>query len=273
VAEAHAIRMIPAILVVDGESFPDGVGLSRQAFYDRLPSMKAPPTTASPSPEAFSAAYEAALRSGAANVLSIHVSGRLSGIAEIAERVARAFDGRVRVIDSGQVSLGAGFQVLAAARAAAEGRPLADVLAIVESVRRRVRVVAMIDDLEYLRRSGRVSWLRSSLGVLMHIRVLVDLADGAVRRLGQVRSRAKAIEALAETVLSWGELERLGVLHSAAVQDANALAARLADRVADASPPLVVDVTTVIGTHVGPRSLGLVGVLANESLPAGAGSL
>jgi DegV family protein with EDD domain len=165
------------------------------------------------------------------------------------------------VIDSGQVSLGAGFQVLAAARAAAEGRPLAEVLSAVESVRQRVRVVAMIDDLEYLRRSGRISWLRSGLGVLLHIRVLIDLADGAVRRLGQVRSRAKAIEALVERALSWGELAELGVLHSAAIDDATALAARLTGRMQHL--PQVVEVTTVIGTHVGPRSLGVVGVLAD----------
>jgi DegV family protein with EDD domain len=226
-----------------------------------MPSMKNPPTTASPSPATFSAAYLAALQTGAANVVSIHVSGRLSGIAEIAQRAAGAFAGRVHVIDSGQVSLGAGFQVLAAARAAAEGRPLAEVLSAVESVRQRVRVVAMIDDLEYLRRSGRISWLRSGLGVLLHIRVLIDLADGAVRRLGQVRSRAKAIEALVERALSWGELAELGVLHSAAIDDATALAARLTGRMQHL--PQVVEVTTVIGTHVGPRSLGVVGVLAD----------
>jgi DegV family protein with EDD domain len=258
--DAHAIRVVPAILVIDGESFADGQGFSREAFYDRMPLMKRPPTTASPSPEAFTAAYQTALQSGAANVVSIHVSGRLSGIAEIAQRTAEGFDGRVHVIDSGQVSLGGGFQVLAAARAAM-GRPLSEVLSAVESVRQRVRVVAMIDDLEYLRRSGRVSWLRTGLGVLLHIRVLIDLADGAVRRLGQVRSRAKAIEALVERALAWGDLAELAVLHSAAIDDAAALAARFAGRME--RKPHVVEVTTVIGTHVGPRSLGLVGVLAD----------
>jgi len=268
-AQEHAIQVIPAILVVDGQSLPDGQGLSREAFYNRMPSMTQPPTTASPSPEAFVAAYRAALQSGAATVLSIHVSGRLSGIAQIAQRVAGAFDGQVQVIDSSQVSLGAGFQVLAAARAAAQGRPLAEVLSTIESVRRRVRVVAMIDDLEYLRRSGRVNWLRTGLGVLLHIRLLVDLADGAVRRLGQVRSRTKAVEALVEKALSWGELDQLGVLHASAIDDAKALAARLASKVRSLSQPVVVDVTTVIGTHVGPRSLGLVGVLAESVAPGG----
>lgn len=263
--ESYAIRVVPAILVVAGESFPDGKGLSREAFYDRMPSMGRPATTASPSPEAFAAAYQTAFDFGAEQVLSIHVSGRLSGIAGIARRAAQAFRGRVHVVDTGQASLGTGFQVLAAARAVAEGRRLAEVLAAIDGVRRRVRLIAMIDDLEYLRRSGRVDWLRSGLSALLHIRVLIELADGAVRRLGQVRSRPKAIEALFERARAWGDLDHLGVLHSSALQDARALAARLAGGAAHA--PLVVDVTTVIGTHVGPRSLGLVGVVANPPPP------
>jgi DegV family protein with EDD domain len=267
VVAAYSIQIVPAVLVVDGEEFPDGRGLSRQAFYDRMSSMAQPPTTASPSPDAFAAAYRAAIDAGADQVVSIHVAGQLSGIAEMAQRSAGAFAGRVHVVDSGQASLGTGFQVIAAARAAADGKSLSEVMEALAGMRRRVRLIAMIDDLQYLRRSGRVGWLRSRLGALLHIRVLVELADGVVRRLGQVRSRAKAIEALAEKALSWGELDQLGVLHASAIQDATDLAARLAGRVAHQT--LVVDVTTVIGAHVGPRSLGLVGVLAEPESAGG----
>jgi DegV family protein with EDD domain len=262
-AERYGIHVVPVILVVDGRSLQDGQGISRQAFYDAMPSMVRPPTTATPSPEAFAAAYGSALAAGAGHVLSMHVSGQLSGIAAMARQAAAAFGDQVEVIDTGQVSLGAGFQVLAAGRAALAGASLKAVLAAVESVRKRIRVLAMIDDLEYLRRSGRISWLRSSLAALLHVRVLVEMTDGVVRRLGQVRSRARAIESLVETAEAWGDLEQLGVLHSSALDDALALAARLASRASQA--PIVVDVTTVIGAHVGPRSLGLVGVRAEAS--------
>lgn len=262
-AERYGIRVVPAILVMNGRSLPDGSGISRQAFYEAMPSMVRPPTTSSPSPEMFAAAYQEAFDSGASEVVSIHVAGQLSGIVAMAQRAAEAFPGKVEVVDSGQVSLGAGFQVLAAARAAAAGTPLKEVLAAVDAIRRRIRVVAMIDDLEYLRRSGRINWLRSSLAALLHIRLLIELTDGVVRRLGQVRSRARAIEALVDTALGWGDLHELGVLHSSALRDARDLAARLASRATQ--EPLVVDVTTVIGTHVGPRSLGLVGVLAGPN--------
>jgi len=262
IAAASGIRVIPVILVVDGSNYVDDGALSRAAFYERLPTMRRPATTASPPVEAFSSIYRLALDAGARRVVSIHVSGRLSGIVDIARHAAQAFADRVQVVDSGQVSLGLGFQVAAAARAATEEKPVTEILAAAEGVRRRVRTIAMIDDLEYLRRSGRVDWLRSSLSALLRIRLLVELADGVVRRLAQVRTRARAIEALAERARGWGRLERLGVLHSSAMEDAAALASSLAPIATD--DPLVVDVTTVIGAHVGPRALGLVGVLADS---------
>jgi len=262
IVAASGIRVVPVILVAEGSSYVDDGTLSRAAFYDRLTTMRHPATTASPPGEAFSTIYRGALEAGASRVVSIHVSGRLSGVVDIARHAAEAFHERVQLVDSGQVSLGLGFQVLAAARAARQGQTVSQILAAAASVRRRVRTIAMIDDLEYLRRSGRVDWLRSRLSTLLHIRLLVELTDGMVRRLAQVRTRARAIEALAERAQGWGRLERLGVLHSSALEEADALASRLAALSDD--KPLVVDVTTVIGAHVGARSLGLVGVLPDS---------
>lgn len=259
-AEGNGIVVVPAQLVVDGISYEDGRGLTRQEFYRRMPMMSTPPTTASPPLESFVRAYRAAFDSGAERIVAIHVAGRLSGIFDLARQAAQSFPGRIEVVDSGQVSLGVGFQVLRAARAASEGLPPADVIAAAASVRDRVRTLAMIDDLEYLRRSGRVDWLRSRLSSVLHLRLVVELSDGVVRRLAQVRTRGRAIEDLIRRAAAWGSLEHLGVLHSAAAPEALALAGRMAPQVVG-DRPMVVDVTTVIGAHVGPRCLGLVGVL------------
>lgn len=262
IAEENGILVIPAILIVDDVGYEDGAGLSRAAFYQRMPEMRTPPTTASPPLEAFLAAYRSALELGARDVVSIHVASQLSGIAELARLAARSFEDRVHVVDSGQVSLGIGFQALGAARAAAQGLSLAQVIAAAASVRERVRTLAMIDNLEYLRRGGRVDWLRSSLSSLLHIRLLVELKTGAIHRLAQVRTRRRAIEALVQRAKAWGPLQHLGVLHSAAEHDAFELAANLHPQLKSEGPH-VVDVTTVIGAHVGPNSLGLVGVLSD----------
>lgn len=260
IAAENGILVIPAMLIVDDASYEDGEGLSRTEFYRRMPAMRTAATTASPPLDVFRSAYQTAFEKGAKQVVSIHVASRLSSIAEHARQAARSFQDRVHVVDSGQVSLGIGFQALHAARAAARGLAPAEVIAAAADVRRRVRTLAMIDNLEYLRRSGRVDWLRSSLSALLRIRLLVELKDGAVHRLAQVRTRRRAIEALVQRAIAWGPLQHLGVLHSAAEDEAVELASNLEQRV-DGDRPHVVDVTTVIGAHVGPHCLGLVGVL------------
>ena len=193
-------------------------------------------------------------------ILSVHLSRRLSGIYGIAAQAARRFSDRVCVVDSGQVSLGLGFQVLEAARSIRRGAPWEAVQEALALAGRHVRTIAMIEQLDYLRRSGRVDWVRSSLGSLLHVRLLLEVADGWIRRLGQFRTRHQAIDGLRAMAAGWTPVQRFGVLHSASEDDARQLAERL-PRAAAMEPPLIVDVTTVIGVHVGPRCLGIVGLL------------
>lgn len=259
-ARSEGIDVVPAIVVMEGRSFEDGKGISRPEFYRLLPSLREPASTAAPPAAAFEAAYDSLLRAGVRRVLSIHLSRRLSGMYGIAAQAARRFGERVSVIDSGQVSLGLGFQVLEAARAVRRGDTWESIQQAVAHAGRRVRTIAMIEQLDYLRRSGRVDWVRSSLGSLLHVRLLLEVADGLIRRLGQFRTRHRAIDELCSIAAAWGPVQRIGVLHSAAEDDARQLASRLQTDSA-AEPPLVVDVTTVIGTHVGPGCLGVVGLL------------
>jgi DegV family protein with EDD domain len=259
-AESLEIAIVPNLLVIDGQSIPDGPDFSRRQFYRQLPAMKNFPTTASPSLAAFDGVYEHLLRQGADAILSIQVSGKLSAVYSTASLAAQSFAGRVRVFDSQNVSLGLGFQVLAAAEAARAGQMPEAVLSHLESLRRRIHLVAMLDTLEYVRRSGRVSWARASLGALLSIKPFVEVRQGEVHSLGETRTRRKGIARLLELMQSLGALERLALLHSNADEDARQLAEIMAPRLPD--PPLVVNVTTVIGAHVGPNGLGFTAVVA-----------
>jgi DegV family protein with EDD domain len=184
----------------------------------------------------------------------------LSGIFNAARLAAETFGEKVHVLDSGQVTLGLGFQVLMAAEAIARGAVLDDVLSLVASLRERVRVVALLDTLEYIRRSGRVSWVRARIGELLNLKLLIELRQGIVERLGQVRTRAQGIVHLTEILQSWGPLERLAVLHTNAEAAARQLLADIKPNLP--IPPLVINVTTIIGTHVGPNGLGFAAVKA-----------
>ncbi len=253
--EAYSVTVVPALLTVEGQSYIDGVGMTRADLYRRLPELREPPTTAAPSPLEFERAYAGLLATGYGRILSMHLSSKLSGMVSIAAQAARKFGDRVRVFDSGQVSLGLGFQVIEAAVAALSNLPFETILNAAQRARERVRLIAMINTLEYIRRSGRVSWLRANLGELLHIKLLVELVDGVINRLDRVRTRHKALEELRGLVQLWGPLERVAVLHTAIPEEAAAFAERL--RQLSRNPPIVVDVTTIIGAHVGEGSIGV----------------
>ncbi len=257
--ESYQIEVVPNLIMIDGVSHQDGAGISRQEFYDRLPWLDPPPTTATASSGTYSAIYERLIRQGARTVLSIHAAERLSGILNAASSAAQSFGEKVHVLDSGQVSLGLGFQVLAAAEAIRHGASLENVLHLLKDVRKRVRLVAMLDTLEYVRRSGRVSWARARLGNLLQIKPFVELRDGIVLSLGESRTRHKGIQRLKEFLIRLGSLERLAILHSNAEDDARQFLEEL--QINTTFPPLVVNVTPVIGNHVGPNGLGYVAVI------------
>jgi len=257
-AGKHGIEIVPALINICGNSYADGIEISREEFYTRLPDLNPPPTTSSPSVGSFQERYEKLLRAGADFVISIHPPNDLSGIYNAARLAAEAFGQRIKVLDGGQLSLGLGFQVILAAEAAAHGAVLDEVTTLVGSVRQRVRLAALLDTIEYVHRSGRVSWAVAKIGGILRLQPLIELRYGIVYRLGQARTRLQGIERLVETLNSWGPLERLAVLHTNAESAARQLLAEVRSKVT--VQPLLVNVTTAIGTHVGPNGLGFTAV-------------
>lgn len=256
---AYKIHSIPAILVMDGQSMVDGKGITREEFYQKLPTMQSPPSTATPSSGSFEEMYHKLLEQGVQQIISIHPPALLSGIFNAAVIAAKSFSTRVTVIDSGYVTLGMGFQAIAAAEAALQNLTLKEILSKVADIRGRTHLVAMLDTLEYVRRSGRVSWARASLGTLLQIKPFITLKNGAVLRLGETRTRRKGIERLYESLKKLGSLERLAILHTNAEIDASQMVSEFTQYVK--TQPLIVNVTSIIGTHVGPNGLGFVAVV------------
>ena len=260
-AEQYGIEIVPAIVNMNGKSYADGLEISREDFYKRLPGLSPLPTTSSPSVGAFQVCYEKLLRAGSESVISIHPPNDLSGIFNAARLAAQGFGQRVKVLDGGRLSLGLGYQVLLAAESAAKGAIQDEVLSLVESVRMRVRLTALLDCIEYVRRSGRVSWAVAVIGGALRLHPLIELRYGIVHRLGQARTRLQGIHRLVEVLNSWGSLERLAVLHTNAESAATVALEDVKSKVAVS--PLLVNVTTAIGTHVGPNGLGFVVVPAS----------
>ena len=251
VARYHIV-VVASVINMAGQSYFDGVDLSRHDFYERLPQLDPLPTTAAPSSAAFEAAYRSC---GQADIVAIHLSASFSAICAAARLGAEPLGDQVTLVDSQQVSMGLGWQVLAAAEAAEAGGTRADGLAAVRSAQARVRLFAALDSIEYLRRGGRASLMSARLGDLLQIKPMLEVRAGVVSLPARVRTRLKARDDLASRVEALGPLERCAVLHTDCLDDAQAMAQRLAP--CSRQAPIVVEATAVIGVHVGPGAVGV----------------
>jgi DegV family protein with EDD domain len=258
-AQLHRIHVVSNFMVIDGESVEDGRGMTREQFYNQLPEMKSLPTTATASSGTYEQLYRDLFQQGFSQIISIHASSNLSGIYNAASVAAQAFENRIHVIDSQFISLGLGFQAITAAEAAAS-QPLDKVLETIVDARRRIRVVALLDTLEFVRRSGRVSWARARLGEFFQIKPLIEVRAGKVFSLGETRTRRKGIERLTEILSGLSGLDRLAIIHTNAEAEAQAFLATIQSEIKHR--PFCVNITTVIGTHTGPKALGFVAMVS-----------
>jgi DegV family protein with EDD domain len=258
--EEHNIQVIPTILVLEGKEYLDGIGISREEFYTRLLSLQTPPTTAAPSIGDFTVPYETLFSQGCDHIVSIHAASQLTTIINVARQAAKEFPDKVTCIDSGSLSLGLGFQALAAAEESDLG--LNSVLDAIASTRKRLQVSAALDTMEYLKRSGRVPGVVAALGGLLSIKPMIELIDGEVKPIGAVRTTKQANERILNFLLGLGDLERLAVLHTNAEPRAKHLLSELMNRARKFIPRdiLFVNVTAVIGTHLGPNGLGFAAI-------------
>ena len=242
------------------ESYLDGVELSREAFYARLPDCDPPPTTALPGRQTFLAAYERLTDEGATEILSVHISKSLSAVVDSAQWAAREAPVPVTVFDSGTLSLGTGFLVWAAAEAAAQGRSLDEIAALMREQSQRTRVFAALDTLEFLRRGGRMNRVIATLGSWLQMKPLLKMHEGqpTAEKICTTEAAMQRLVALLEERLP---LERVALVHTHAIDKARDLRHQ-SRRLSPEGEILSVDITPVFGTHLGPGAGGFVCVSA-----------
>jgi DegV family protein with EDD domain len=249
------ITVIPLFINVGEQEYRDGIDLSRQEFYERLPQFRPSPTTAAPGPDTFHRAYERLASEGATEILSIHISIKLSGIVDIARQAARETSiVPVTVFDSRQLSLGTGFEVLTAAKATAQGNSIHEIIELLNDQISRTHVFAALDTLEFLRRSGRMNATISRLGELLQIKPLLKMFDGNPTA-ERVRTHKRAIKRVVELLNEAAPFEQVAILHSLAADQARALLDEIKPLLPDGNI-LFEEITPVLGAHIGPGVIG-----------------
>jgi len=257
----YGITVVPLYVNIGSQGYLDGVDLSREEFYERLPDYDPPPTTAAPGPERFRRIYEGLAADGATEILSIHISVSLSAVVDAARSGAQETKAvPVTVFDSRQLSLGTGFLVVAAAKAAAEGCSMAEIIASLEALTLRTYVFAALDTLEFLRRSGRMNGTVAGLGNLLQIKPLLKMHDGNPTA-ERVRTSSRAIKRLISLLIDLAPLEQVAIVHSYAPDKGEHLR-QLVQHLLPAGEVPSVNLTPVIGAHIGPGAVGFACITA-----------
>ncbi len=258
--EQHELEVVPSILVLEGKEYRDGIDISRDEFYKRLPAVRTQPTTAASSIGEFSTRYDSLFTRGCDHVISIHAAGALTSILNIARQAAKYFGDKITTVDSTSLSVGLGFQVLAAAEAADLGLQAA--MDAIEGTRKRLHVFAALDTMQNLRRSGRVPAAVAILGGMLNIKPMIELTNSEVKPVAAVRTTRQANERMLSILLQLGMLERLAILHTGAETRAKQFLNTVMQTASQSVPReiLMVNVTPLIGTHVGPNGLGFASV-------------
>jgi DegV family protein with EDD domain len=251
----YGIRVVPLYINVGKEGFLDGIDITREEFYIKLPTFPEHPTTAVPSPQKFHAIYNALADEGATEVLSIHISSILSAVLDVARSAAQETTSvPVTVIDSQQLSLGTGFLVETAAKLAAAGKSIIEIRETLNAQIERTHVFAVIDTLEFLKRSGRMNGFISNIGTLIQIKPILTMHKGKPET-ERVRTRERATKRLFEMLDKLGEIERIAIVHTNAPLRVAELKNQLATLLPNKNIQMS-DITPVIGAHLGPGAFG-----------------
>jgi len=266
-ARTRSITVVPLTLHFEGRSLLDGVDIRPSEFYRKLPNATTHPTTSQPAPARFAEAY-GALLANHAEVVSLHISEKLSGTYASAVQGAEMTDPkRVHVVDSELVSMSLGLLTLAASAIASQG---ADANAIVERVsamRDQVQTYFSVATLEFLRRGGRIGRASALLGSVLQVKPVLCIRDGLVTPLERVRTFDRALNRIVDLAREVDQGKGLCVVvgHADAEEDAERVAREL-EPVAETL--MIQPLGPVVGAHAGPGVVG-VGCYPADLLPLG----
>ncbi len=257
-ADELGIAIVPLTIRFGEEEFVDRLDLTPDQFWARCAASPTLPETAAPSPGAFEAAFRGAADEGHDAVVAVLLSGGLSATVQSAQLAAGTVAGSisVRVIDTRAASSAVGLMALNAARLARAGKGMDDVAGAAEDEIPRTKLYATFDTLDNLRKGGRIGRAQALFGSVLSMKPVIQLVDGVVEAESRQRTRSKSLRHLADKVREAGRVEHLVLLHADA-PDYEDLLVQL-EEFTPREEIIVTRIGAVIGTHSGPRAMGVV---------------
>ena len=257
IADQLDITIVPVYINIGETSYQDGVELSRETFFNNLLTYDPYPTTAAPAVGTFTETYAQLAQSGRTEIISIHMASQLSATFNAARLGAEAVEGaNITLFDSKQIALGAGLLVIMAAEAAKNGRSVPEIMTMITERTARTRLFGMLDTLDSLRRSGRVSWAQFGFGTILQIKPIMMISDGLIEVIAKVRTRKRSTRHLLNLVQGFGPFEQLAIVHVNATEAAKQLKELARPMFPEIKHLPIMEIGPAIGTHLGMGAVG-----------------
>jgi DegV family protein with EDD domain len=260
IAKQHNIVVLPQILIWGTDTFHDGVDIQPGEFYDRLAKASVMPSSSQISPGTFEKTFRELLDQGY-DVLAPLVSSKLSGTISSAVQ-ARTNLGelasRVEVVDTFAVAAPLAYMAMAAARLAQQGASLQACKAVIEHMQSTTGILIVVDTLEFLHRGGRIGGAQRLLGTALNLKPILEVTGGRIEPFERVRTRSKAQARMLDAVVErvGNHPVRIGMVHANNLADAEKVLAEATTRM-NVIEKMVTAVSPVVGTHVGPGTVGM----------------
>lgn len=249
----YGIEVVPLKVLFGDQTFRDRIDMTDAEFFERLAAASKLPTTSAPSPGDFAAVYERLARDFEA-CISIHIGAQLSATAEAARVGAQSVEGfRVEVVDSETVTMPMAFLC----RVAAEAPTLDEAVARVKARVPNCRVLALLDTLRYLEMGGRLGRAQAMIGTMLDLKPILLVKDREIKPIDRVRTKARAMGRMVEHFRAEGPVEYVGVVHAQSAGEVDEIVTQLRKTLGD-QEIAVGQIGCVLGTHVGPKAVGIV---------------
>lgn len=254
-AQAAGIWVVPATVHFGTEVFRDGIDLVGDTFYRKLREYPTLPKTAAPAPAEFAALYRRAREAGS-DVLSLHVSHKVSSTFNNAQLAAAEFGEHVAVVDSLTASMAHGLLALRAASAARSGATLAEARRLAEALVPRLNMYVAVDTLENLRRGGRIGHAAAFLGTMLNIKPIIAVVDGEVVPVERVRTLGRALGRIVELMREREPMGPVAVGYTDVPEAAQTIR-KLIEQTAPGLEIITYQAGPAVGTHAGRGAVGL----------------
>lgn len=253
----YDINVVPLTLCIDGNLYTDRIDISPSEFIDKMEKASELPKSSQPPAGEFAELYNRFIEEGY-QVISIHMTGGMSGTVNSAESAAGMTDGDVTVIDSRFISKALGFQVLEAAKMAQDGASKEEILVRIDEIRKASSLYVTVDTLDNLVKGGRIGKGKAMIGSLLHIKPIASLENGVYTPITKVRSHAQIVKFLTKQFaeeIKGKTAKAIGIAHADAIE----LATSLKNSILQICPNVPIDIsytTPVISTHTGRGAIG-----------------